>query len=124
MIFMPDSPVYLISKQKPEEARKALQWLRGSSYNPDAELKEMQWSNEEEQKVGRISLSELFSNRLYWQPFLIAMFGMFGQQFCGINAVIFYLETIFIQSGSSIAPSITNVLIWPYIHMYFIFCCC
>jgi hypothetical protein len=110
MIFMPDSPKYMIAKQNHEEARKALQWLRGSNYNPDAELKEMQLSNEEEQKIGSISLSELFSNRLYWQPFLISMFGMFGQQFCGINVVFFYLETIFIQAGSSIAPSRQNII--------------
>ena len=45
------------------------------------------------------------SKRVYWQPFLIAMFGMFGQQFCGINVVFFYQQTIFEKAHSSIDPS-------------------
>jgi hypothetical protein len=104
MIFMPDSPMYLISKQKHEEARKALQWLRGKHYNVDAELKEMQLSNEEEQKIGSISLTTLFTKGVYLRPFLLGMFIMFAQQFSGVNAVNFHLHSIFDKAGSTIEP--------------------
>ena len=40
MFFMPSSPVFLLSQDREEEAQKALQWLRGSSYNIDREIKE------------------------------------------------------------------------------------
>ena len=40
MFFMPSSPVFLLSQDREEEARKALQWLRGSSYNIEREIKE------------------------------------------------------------------------------------
>ena len=62
-------------------------------------------SFEEERKIGNISFMELVSKRVYWQPFLIAMFGMFGQQFCGINVVFFYQQTIFEKANSSVNPS-------------------
>ena len=37
---MPSSPVYLLSQEKEDEARKALQWLRGSSYDIDKEIQQ------------------------------------------------------------------------------------
>ena len=40
MFFMPSSPVYLLSQEKEDEARKALQWLRGSSYDIDKEIQQ------------------------------------------------------------------------------------
>ena len=40
MFFLPESPVFLLSQDREEEARKALQWLRGSSYNIEREIKE------------------------------------------------------------------------------------
>ena len=40
MFFMPSSPVYLISQDKEEEARKALQWLRGSNYDIEKEIQQ------------------------------------------------------------------------------------
>ena len=65
----------------------------------------MQSTFEEERNIGNISFMELISKRVYWQPFLIAMFGMFGQQFCGINVVFFYQQTIFEKANSSVDPS-------------------
>ena len=40
MFFMPSSPVFLLSQEKEDEARKALQWLRGSNYNIDKEIQQ------------------------------------------------------------------------------------
>ena len=40
MFFMPSSPVYLLSQEKEDEARKALQWLRGSNYDIDKEIQQ------------------------------------------------------------------------------------
>ena len=40
MFFLPESPVFLLSQDREEEARKTLQWLRGSSYNTEREIKE------------------------------------------------------------------------------------
>ena len=42
------------------------------------------------------------------------MFGMFGQQFCGINVVFFYQQTIFEKARSSIDPS----KYWKYTYTY------
>ena len=39
LLFMPDSPKYLIAESKASEARKALQWFRGPKVNVDIELR-------------------------------------------------------------------------------------
>ena len=105
LFFMPDSPKYLISQDKSSEAKKALQWLRGPQADIEPEMLHMINSAQDEKKIGSISLQELCTKRVYLQPFLIAMFGMFGQQFCGINAVFFYLQTIFEKANSTVHPS-------------------
>ena len=105
LFFMPDSPKFLISKNRISEARQALRWFRGPNYDVDSEFKQILTSNKEEENIGGISLLELFTQKVYFVPFLIAMYGMFGQQFCGINVVFFYLQTIFDKANSTVDPS-------------------
>ena len=105
MIFMPESPYYLITKGKEPQAAKSPLWLRGGgSYNVEPEIKSIKEAVEEEKKIGSISLLELVSVDVYWKPFAIIMMLMFLQQFSGINAVLFYTQTIFADAGSSIEP--------------------
>lgn len=42
MIFLPESPNYLVSKSKPDQAVKCLAKLRGSTYNVQREVDQMQ----------------------------------------------------------------------------------
>lgn len=105
LFFMPDSPKYLISQNKASEAKSALQWLRGSAADVETELQHLLKDHEEESKIGSISVKQLLTEKVYLAPFLIAIFGMFGQQFCGINVVIFYLQPIFEKANSSVDPS-------------------
>ena len=105
MFFTPDSPKYLLSEGKTSDAQKSLQWLRGGSTNVEPELRTLSKSIEEERQIGNITFKQLFTERAYLHPFMIAMFAHIGQQFCGVNVVIFYLQTIFEKSHSSLDPS-------------------
>ena len=82
-----------------------LKTVQNTVLKTNALLRQLSESHEEESKIGSVTFKELLSKRVYWQPFLIAMFGMFGQQFCGINVVFFYQQTIFEKAHSSIDPS-------------------
>ena len=73
LVFMPRSPIFLLSKGKVDEAKKALLFLRGPDFDVNSEMKEMEQSLEDSKAVGSISLLTLLTNRVYLMPFLISM---------------------------------------------------
>ena len=95
MFFMPDTPYYLITKNKEAEAMKALQWLRGIE-NVNDELADLKRAYNEQKLIGNVTYLDLLTNKVYLRPFLIMMGLMFIQQFAGINAVMFYLKVCLI----------------------------
>ncbi|CAJ0930418.1 unnamed protein product [Ranitomeya imitator] len=84
--FFPESPRYtLLQKGKEDEAKKALQRLRGCD-DVDNEIKEMYQEDQSEKAEGRLSVGNLCSFRpLRWQLISIIVMNM-GQQLSGINA--------------------------------------
>ena len=113
MLFMPDSPVYYISRSDDEAARKSLVRLRGPECSYiDRELEEIRRSvRDASASSDSASIKELFSNSVYLKPFAISMGLMFFQQFCGINGVLFYLTNIFQKTGSSMDPGLQTFLV-------------
>ena len=103
-MFIPESPVFLCRHNRLDEAKTALQKLRGNDINVDGELLSIQMSLEREKDVASVGIMELFANRIYLLPFLLGLFGMFNFQMCGVNIIFFYLNTIFTKAGSSIDP--------------------
>jgi len=80
LLFMPDSPFYLVRKGRDEEARKALQWLRGNQYDIEEEFASMVETDKEQKAMGTISLGEFVSKKVYILPGLIMMALMFLQR--------------------------------------------
>jgi sugar porter (SP) family MFS transporter len=92
---IPQSPRWLATQNRVEEARSVLQSI-GSS-NPDAELREIVDSIHLE----RAQTSEpLFSWKYRFPIFLAVTIGMFNQ-LAGINAILYYLNDIFTYAGYS-----------------------
>ncbi|NWU33882.1 GTR5 protein, partial [Hylia prasina] len=97
--FFPESPRYLLlQKGNEEQARKALQRLRGRE-DVDDEIQEMYQENQSEKEEGQLSVLSLFTFRgLRWQLIsIIVMMG--GQQLSGVNAVFYYADRIFESAG-------------------------
>ncbi len=111
MVLIPETPRWFVSKGKQEQARKALQWLRGKKADVDPELKGIIKSHVEAEKHGsNSSIMQLFT-KCNLKPLSISLGLMFFQQFSGINAVIFYAEDIFIYAGSTIDGSICVIIV-------------
>lgn len=102
VFIIPESPIWHITKGNEEKAIESLQWLRGNEVNVESELQDMilsfaaaQRRSSTKQIVNLTKLDNL-------KPLFMSLGLMFFQQFGGINAVIFYTESIFRDSGSSI----------------------
>ncbi|KAM8800846.1 solute carrier family 2, facilitated glucose transporter member 8 isoform 2-T2 [Rhynchonycteris naso] len=104
MCCMPETPRYLLTRHKRQEALAAAQFLWGS---------EQGW---EEPPIGEdhqgFRLAQLRRPGIY-KPFVIGVSLMVFQQLSGINAVMFYAETIFEEAkfkDSSLASVIVGVI--------------
>ncbi|XP_065551718.1 solute carrier family 2, facilitated glucose transporter member 8 isoform X1 [Lathamus discolor] len=90
MSFMPETPRFLLSRSRRSEAVAALRFLRGPHADHEWECEQIEAGVQEE----GLNVSE-FKNPSIYRPLLIGVALMFFQQLTGINAVMFYAETIF-----------------------------
>lgn len=109
-VFMPETPLYLISKGKKEDAIRSLKWLRGSDYDYSAELADMQ-AQHEENKSNKVSIGAALARKATVKAMLISLGLMCFQQMSGINAVIFYTKGIFEAANTGIDSGIATILV-------------
>uniref|UniRef100_A0A8D0HVL5 Solute carrier family 2, facilitated glucose transporter member 8 n=1 Tax=Sphenodon punctatus TaxID=8508 RepID=A0A8D0HVL5_SPHPU len=108
MIFMPETPRFLLNRNQRPEAMAALQFLRGPQVDHEWERRQIEANAEDP----GFSVAE-FKNPAVYKPFLIGVTMMFFQQVTGVNAIMFYAETIFEDANfknSSVAPVIVGVI--------------
>ncbi|MCP4310496.1 MAG: sugar porter family MFS transporter [Bacteroidetes bacterium] len=115
MFFLPETPRWLMSKGREEEARKILDKIE------DAEIIDSSISVMKSDiaiDASKASWKELFKPWLR-NALIIAMGIMFFQQFVGINTVIYYSPKIFLAAGfegaeaaiaASVIVGVVNVL--------------
>nr|CAB3266210.1 solute carrier family 2, facilitated glucose transporter member 5-like [Phallusia mammillata] len=97
--FIPESPrCLLLDKNDQGKARAALIRFRGTN-NVAAEIQEMKAEAAAETATRQLSVMELIRDRyVRWQLISIVVLQI-TQQLCGINAIFFYLNTIFEAAG-------------------------
>jgi len=118
MFFLPESPRYLIKKNRPDQARISLaRVLRADidSAEVKAEFDEIEANLIHEQSVGQTSYIDCFRNGPGHNRarVLTGIFLQAWQQLTGINFIFYYGTTYFTQAGFSnpfIITIITNVV--------------
>lgn len=116
MIFLPETPRWLISKGREENCRQVLEKVEETQLVEEVitRMKE----DLDKDKQNKVKWSSIFSKWLR-VPLIIAIGIMFIQQFTGINTIIYYSPKIFLMSGfadaqaavwASVSVGIVNVV--------------
>ncbi|XP_067013900.2 facilitated trehalose transporter Tret1 [Anabrus simplex] len=121
-VWVPESPVYLIMKDRMEEATEALSWLRQGkrSYDVQEELRYLQvnlisQSDDQEPRpfcdmLMRILNKLSFKSRTFRTVFIV--YGLMVFQIVGgIDAVLFYTVDIFNDVGSDLSSNVSSIIV-------------
>lgn len=114
IFFLPETPVYLVHRNKLREANESLIWLKaGDKCAAERELQRLQITAAKDAAAltKSVSFLDLFKNKATVKGLVISL-GLFaGQQLCGIFAMVSYTETIFRVAGSSLSPNMAAIII-------------
>ena len=99
LMFIPESPYWLVYRDRPQEAHGVLQaLLPKEEIAPHiAEMKASLLKSSQSHSVGA-QIAELFGRPMRL-TFIIALTLAIAQQSTGINAILFYAQTVFQQLG-------------------------
>lgn len=108
VMFIPESPRWLLSVQKREEAIDSLHWLRGKDFDITHEIAELEVTIKE--SMDKASVREFLQPQLA-KPLLITLGLMVFQQFSGVNVIMFYTVTIFNAAHLTMDPNVQTVIV-------------
>jgi len=100
MLFMPESPRWLVAQDLPDQARQILRRVRGTERVED-EIRDIEEAESQEEEGPRELL------RPWVRPILLVgiLLNFFGQA-SGINTIIYYAPTIFENAGFAASASV------------------
>uniref|UniRef100_H2ZKH7 Solute carrier family 2, facilitated glucose transporter member 8 n=1 Tax=Ciona savignyi TaxID=51511 RepID=H2ZKH7_CIOSA len=107
--LIPETPQFLLMKNKRSEAKFALQWLRGFGTDVDDEYHELEQSITSDVKFA--SWCDIIRDSSLRTPMLLSLVAMYFQQMSGINCVMFYAKSIFQNAGFVTSSQLTMALL-------------
>lgn len=108
--FMPESPIYYLTKNDSESAAQCLASIRGKSVGAvQGELDKIA-ADVTASMEKTATIADVFRGSNF-KAFYISCALVFFQQFCGINAVLFNMNAIFQAANTGLEPSVATIII-------------
>lgn len=114
--LLPESPVWLVTKNRIGDASRQLAWLRGARHPDDVqqEIDQIVDRARKNKKSGTLSLVssvKALARPEAYKPLLIMNTFFFFQQLTGVFVVIFYAVDVVIEAGVTVDPFLVTVYI-------------
>lgn len=103
--LVPETPYWLAQKNRIDDALKSLSWLRNNSETEEeiTELKEKIGGSNNTTFFNKIQLKwKVIQSKSFWKPFILVEPLNILYSCSGTSIMLFYMVTVFEQSGSSI----------------------
>lgn len=110
MFGMPETPQWLLTKNRQTEAEQQLKRLRSGQTNEEFNMMTQAANQAREQTASQYSW-ETIKKREFTKPLTLALALMFFQQFSGINAILFYQTDIFKKAAPKLDASLATILV-------------
>lgn len=107
--MLPETPAWLASRGRTDEAKEALLWLRGAGLNVDKEYQELCETNAK-RKEKKESLLQALHMPNVWKPFLILVAFFVLQQLSGIYVILFYAVNVLKDIGINTNEYVASVV--------------
>lgn len=109
MVWLPETPRYLIASKRVNEIVYTLKWLRGPAVNITNEIDDI---SEKLRHSGSISMRERCEDvfeRASFIPFVLMVAVMVFQQFSGVDALLFFAASILQEAGLGAGSQFTAI---------------
>ena len=115
MIFLPETPYWLIENNQIEAARKSLIFFRGTNYDVASELDEIKekfMSKQRADSTTSISwILKRFWSAAFLKPFLCIGMTLIISNLTGFEVINLYMVPILQESGSNIDAEIGTIIV-------------
>ena len=111
LTVLPESPVFLLSMGRHEDAQKSLQFLRGANRDVSDEMERIADNLKYQNKLGKVSAKQALVGAVYRWPLLIMMGLFLFRQLTGNMAVGYYLTEIFEEADTGLDPGLEATLV-------------
>ncbi|XP_015924125.1 facilitated trehalose transporter Tret1 [Parasteatoda tepidariorum] len=110
MVFMPESPVWLVRESRLEEAAHGLKFFRGKHFPYKKEVQQIAETLRNEQQNVPITLQDL-KNPTFYKPLSISVALMFFWTASGSGPILAYTVEIFQRLGSALDPNVAAIIL-------------